>query len=392
MPQLRTPAAFMRGGTSKALVFHRRDLPADPAAWDGFFLATMGSPDPHGRQLDGMGGGVTSLSKVCVVGPPSRGDADIDYSFFQVLVREARVSAFGNCGNMSAAMGPFAVDEGLVTAAGPLATVRIHNTNTGKIVRATFAVEAGRALTSGDCRIPGVAGSGAAVRLDFLDPGGAGTGRLLPTGRPLDLLQVDGLGQVEVSIVDAANPCVFVAARSVGLAGTELPEVLEDSDALARLHAIGQQAVGLMGLGHVFAAARKKLPLLAVVSAPKEAPTLSGERLAAAGMDLCVRMLSNGQPHRALPMTGAVCTVVAMHLPGTLPHRLARAPLASGGVRRLAMPSGVVGVDATVVERDGQPHAEYATVQRTARRLFDGFVYTSARAITDDRRAGEPME
>jgi 2-methylaconitate cis-trans-isomerase PrpF len=368
-------AVFMRGGTSRALVFQRRDLPADEAEWEALFLAAMGSPDPNGRQLDGMGGGVTSLSKVCVIGPPTRADADIDYSFFQVLVKEARVLTYGNCGNMTTAMGPYVVDEGLVEARGPSATVRIHNTNTAKIIHATFGLVDGRAAVSGDLAIPGVAGTGAPVRLEFLDPGGAATGRLLPTGRAIDVLDVPGVGAVEVSIVDAANLSVFVDAAKVGLRGTELPEALErDVRTLDVLRAIGAQARVAAGLAATFEEARAKLPLVAVISAPQDAPTLAGSVVLAADADLCIRMLSSGQPHRALPGTGSIATAVAMQVPGSVAHRLARAR--SGPLRTLAMPSGAMTVEAHVrVGADG-PIADSAVVQRTARRLFEGWVYT----------------
>ncbi|WPH15920.1 2-methylaconitate cis-trans isomerase PrpF family protein [Variovorax paradoxus] len=374
----RLPAVFMRGGTSKALVFHARDLPTDRALWAPLFLSAMGSPDPHGRQLDGMGGGVTSLSKVCVIGPPTRGDADVDYSFFQVLVREARVAENGNCGNMSAAIGPFAVDEGLVQARGHKATVRIHNTNTRKIIRATFPLHEGRAAIDGKLRIPGVTGSGAPVRLDFLDPGGAATGALLPSGSACEHIDVPGVGRLEVSIVDAANLCMFVAASDLGLAGTELPQVLEDdAAALERCRAAGAAVVLSLGLAADAKAARSRLPLIALVSPPVDAPTLSGETIEAGASDLCIRMLSSGQPHRALPATGAVCTAVAMGVPGSIPQRLARAAV-SGAPRRLSMPSGVITVDADVGlsrGREPAPHAGSGTLYRTARRLFDGHVY-----------------
>ncbi len=367
-------AVFMRGGTSKALVFHRRDLPADEAEWPGLFLAAMGSPDPHGRQLDGMGGGVTSLSKVCVIGPPTRADADIDYSFFQVLVKEARVLTHGNCGNMSAAMGPFAVDEGLVAARGDQATVRIHNTNTAKMIRATFALVDGRAAVYGDLEVPGVAGKGAAVRLEFMDPGGAATGRLLPSGRPTDVLEVLGVGAVEASIVDAANLCVFVEASRFGLSGTELPDALErDIQVLEALRSVAAQARVAIGAAPDFDAARSKLPFIAVLSRPRDALTLSGAVLPATAADLCIRMLSSGQPHRALPGTGAIAAAVAMQVPGTIAQRLAGGR--EGAARRLSMPSGAMAVEATVENREAGPVAVCAVVERTARRLFEGWVY-----------------
>src|ERR1700759_2994327 len=196
MPLLALPAVFMRGGTSRAVMFHARDLP-DRGDWDPIFLAAMGSPDPNGRQLNGMGGGISSLSKVCVLAPSDREDADVDYTFAQVQIREAAVDYHSNCGNMSSAVGPFAVDEGIVRPNGGTAVVRIFNTNTKKIIRSTFPLMEGRAATDGDLAIPGVAGTGAPVRLDFLTPGGATTGRLLPTGHAMDRLEVAGLGTVE---------------------------------------------------------------------------------------------------------------------------------------------------------------------------------------------------
>jgi len=193
MSLLSLPAVFMRGGTSRAVMFHARDLP-DRAEWDPLFLAAMGSPDPNGRQLNGMGGGISSLSKVCVIAPWTRKDADLDYTFAQVQIREPRVDYRGNCGNMSSAVGPFAMDEGLVRAEGDMATVRIYNTHTKKLIHATFPLRDNLPRYDGDLVIPGVAGSGAPVRLDFIAPGGATTGKLLPTGHPVDTVDVPGVG------------------------------------------------------------------------------------------------------------------------------------------------------------------------------------------------------
>ena len=225
MKQLKIPAVFMRGGTSNAVVFHARDLPRDRALWDDIFLAAIGSPDPYGRQLDGMGGGISSLSKVCVIGPPTRSDADIDYTFAQVQVKEAKVDYSANCGNMSSAMGPFALDEGIVKASGREALVRVHNTNTKKIIYSRFAIDEGVAAVDGDLAIPGVAGTGAPVRLEFREPGGATTGKLLPTGNASDVLDVPGVGRVRVSMVDAANACVFVNAADVERLNRLLQEI-----------------------------------------------------------------------------------------------------------------------------------------------------------------------
>src|SRR5882724_7854330 len=240
MPQKKLPAVFMRGGTSKAVVFHARDLPAARAEWEPIFLSVIGSPDPNMRQLNGMGGGVSSLSKVCVIGPPTHPDADVDYTFAQVLIDKARVDYNSNCGNMSSTVGPFAVDEGLV--AKPRdgeAVVRIHNTNTKKIIVSRFGMDGDEAA---------VAGTGAPIRLEFMEPGGAKTGKLLPTGKAADMLQVEGLGRVAVSMIDAANPCVFVPAEAIGATATERPTEIEgNAPLMAKLEAIRRAASVAMG-------------------------------------------------------------------------------------------------------------------------------------------------
>lgn len=370
------PAVFARGGTSKALMFHRADLPEDRTEWDALFLAAMGSPDPYGRQLNGMGGGISSLSKVCIIGPPTRDDADVDYLFAQVQIRDARVDYSGNCGNMSSAIGPFAVDEGLISAADGDATVRIHNVNTGKIIHATFPVSNGVAVTTGDLSIPGVAGTGAPVRLDFLDPGGATTGRLLPTGNAIDTLEIPGIGTVEASMVDAANACVFVDAATFGLNGTESPEDLDTrTDLLSQLAAVREHASVAMGIASSLEQAReiRIVPMIACVSVPQDSRTLSGEALPASSVDLVVRMLSNGQPHRALPLTGSLCTAVASQIPGSVVHDRVRKE--TRGAIRLGMPSGIITVDSGVEQGDDRWHAVYGAFYRTTRRLFAGDLY-----------------
>jgi 2-methylaconitate cis-trans-isomerase PrpF len=371
MPLHRIPAVYMRGGTSKALIFRAADLPADRAEWNAIFLAAMGVPDPNGRQLDGMGGGLSSLNKVCVVGPTSRPDADVDYTFVQLGVDEALVDYGGNCGNMSSAIGPFAIEEGLIPApADGAAAVRIHNTNTGKIIVARFPVQDGVLVAEGDLELDGVAGTAALIKLEFVEPGGAKTGKLLPTGAPTDRLEVPGLGAIEASCVDAANPCVFVAASDLGLTGVELPTALErDAKFLETMEAIRQTASVAMGLTADLAAAKKlaSIPKVAIVSAPQKSPTLSGRTLAADEMDIAVRMISVGQPHRAVPITGAVCLAVAARVPGSIPHRLCAS---SEGPIRIGHSSGTILVDATVA--GGK--ALNGAVFRTARRLFEGNV------------------
>lgn len=378
MPQKKLPAVFMRGGTSKAVMLHQRDLPAARDDWAPIFLSLMGSPDPSLRQLDGMGGGVSSLSKVCVIGPPTHPDADVDYTFAQILIDQPRVDYSINCGNMSSAIGPFAVDEGIVPRpAGNEGVVRIHNTNTKKIIVARFPMDGDVAAVDGDMALDGVAGTAAPIRLEFMAPGGARTGKLLPTGKTSDLLDVAGVGRVPVSLVDAANPCVLVPADAVGATATETPADLEaNAPLMAKLEAIRRAGSVAMGIAPTLeAAGAMSAPFIAMVAAPVAMTTLSGRMLSPADMDIAVRVISSGQPHRATPLTGAMCFAVATRIPGTIASEMAQGLAKDAQQIRIAHPSGLISVDARVTtDADGAPHAEYAAVYRTARRLFEGRV------------------
>lgn len=360
------PAVYMRGGTSRALIFHAGDLPDDRTKWDAIFAAALGSPDAASRQLDGLGGGMSSLSKVAVVAAPTRPDADVDFTFGQVAIDGVRTSYKGSCGNISAAIGPFAVEEGLVAADAGSASVRIHNTNTGKIIRADFPVANGSPTVDGDLQIAGVAGSGAPIRLAFVDPGGATTGRLLPTGNRRDALCIDS-GPIEVSLIDAANPVVFVTAATLGLQGDEAPSAIAGNAPLMhRLEQLRIAAAVTMGVAADTSEAAEvvtNLPLVAIVSA-----------IADEAADIRVRMISAGQPHKATPLTGALCLAVAAALPGTVVDSLVKAR----NVRlpfRIAHPGGVLDVDAVV--EDGV--VREAVVYRTARRLMQGAVLVPER-------------
>ena len=383
MRQLKIPAAFMRGGTSNAIVFRQEDLPEDRDLWSEIFIASIGSPDPYARPLNGMGGGISSLSKVCVVGLPTRPDVDIDYTFAQVAVREAKVEYNSNCGNMSAAMAPFAVDEGYVKIDGDAALVRIYNTNTSKIIESSFTMDEGLASVDGSYELPGVGGTGALLRLDFLDPGGAITGKILPTGNTVDELETPKLGKIEVSIVDASALCVFVEANTVGLDGDELPSELEaNSEVLQLLQEVRGSAAVRLGLIGSFEEAMERptnRPSVGFISRAKSAMILSGERLAKSDGDVTVRMISMGDPHRALPGTCSTCVAVASQILGTLVNQNTT-PNATGDVR-LMHPSGVLYAAAKVVFDGVDWHAEKATLYRTQRRLFDGDVYLPAAAV-----------
>jgi hypothetical protein len=375
MTQRLIPAAFIRGGSSKGVFFHARDLPAERPALDPILLAVLGSPDPYGRQLDGMGGGISSLSKAVIIGPPTHLEADVDYTFAQVAVDRPAVDWKGNCGNLSAAVGPFAVDEGLlVRAADGEALVRIHQVNTRKVIHARFPVRDGRAEVRGDFAIAGVAGTGARIRLDFLAPGGTQTAGLFPTGRVADVLEVEGFGSVRATLIDAGNPAAFIDARDVGMTGGESPEEIEArADLMALLDRIRRVAGVAMGLAAAPEGVGLAAPRIALVAGPQPACTLDGAVLDPGSHDVTVRMLSMERPHRAVPMTGAMALAVACRVEGSIPHALAgrgERPVET----RVAHPSGMLTVGAEVERRPEGWHAESAVVFRTQRRLMQGAV------------------
>jgi hypothetical protein len=377
MDQVFIPAIFMRGGSSKGVFFHAHDLPQDRAQQDAIFLAVLGSPDPYGRQLDGMGGGISSLSKAVIIGPPTHPDADVDYLFAQVAVDKPVVDWSSNCGNLSSAVGPFAVDEGLVRVADGQALVRIHQVNTRRIIHARFPVRGGKAVTAGDFTMAGVSGSGARIRLDFLAPGGGATGRLLPTGKARDMLHHEGRAYV-ASLIDAANACAFLDARDLGLTGSESPDAIEaDPARMALLDALRRQAGVMMGLAATPEKVGLALPKIAVVAAPAAYRALDGAAFGADTHDIAVRMISMERAHRAVPLTGAMCLGVASRIPGSVPHQLAGPP-ARADETRVANPSGILSVGAEMREAAAGWHAESAVVYRSARRLMQGAVAVPA--------------
>lgn len=378
MDQISVPAVFMRGGTSKGLFFQPEDLPADRGERDRFLMRALGSPDPHGRQLDGMGGGSSSLSKAMVVGRSARDDVDVEYEFGQVSVDRAVVEYGSNCGNLSSAVGVFALEAGLVQAPDGWAVVRMWNLNTAKRVDCTLEVVGGHARIAGDTAIAGVSGTGAPIRMDFLDPGGAATGRLLPTGAPVDTLSLPDGTTVQASIIDASNLCVFVRAADLGLAGTELPTELRGRVAqMARLEEIRAAAAVAAGVAETAKEAMRRLhvvPKIALVAAAADAPTLSGEGVRKADCGIQVRMLSMGVPHLAIPLTGAMCVGVAARVPGSLVHECAcRVP--EGEPLAVGHGSGVLPVWAEVTPGGDGPVAVRVSVTRTARILMQGRVF-----------------
>ncbi|KAG2419103.1 hypothetical protein HFD88_002207 [Aspergillus terreus] len=368
-PQRSLPASYYRGGTSRAVFFKQGDLPTDRTNWDEIFRRVIGSPDPNGRQLDGLGGGISSLSKICVVGPSTRPDADIDYTFVAMGVKDSQVDYSSNCGNMISAVGPFAVDSQLVPVepdGHAEADLRIHNTNTGKIIRSRFPVEDGEAASSGSFAIDGVAGTAAKIQLDFLDPAGSRTGALLPTGQVVDTF--DG---VSTTCIDVGNPCCFVLASDLGVQGTITPDEIDAHPTLlSRLDSIRRQAGVAMGLADHPDGVSGSVPKIGMVSAPSSNTQASGP-----AVDVVVRALSVGQPHRAVPITVALALAAAAKVPGSVVASMTRAPPVDETGITLGHASGTLMVGAEFGP-DGQ--LSHATVFRTARRLMEGRVFWKA--------------
>lgn len=375
MQQLRIPCVFMRGGTSRGAYLWADDLPSDPEARDQVILAVYGSPDV--RQIDGLGGADTLTSKVAILAPSARPDADVDYTFGQVGITTMAIDYKPNCGNISSGVGPYAVERGLVPLSEPVTRVRIYNTNTKKVIVAEVPVRDGEILVDGDCRIDGVPGSGARILLDFLDSGGAATGKLLPTGRPQDVLEVEGR-RYTVSLVDAANPYVFVRAAELGLTGTELVDrVNGDRALLDHLEAIRGAAAVLYGFVTDAAnalAESPNLPKIAFVAPPQDYVASTGVTVRADEIDLVARGLSGQILHKAFAVTGAICTGAAARVPGTIVHEVCTAPPEQLAVR-IGHPAGIFSLEMRVEERDGELVLTRSALERTARRIMDGFVY-----------------
>lgn len=386
---MKVPGVIMRGGTSKAVFFHERDMPKDQAARDAFILAAYGSPDPDRRQLDGLGGATSTTSKVAIIGDGRSHGVDVTYEFGQVSIDSPLVDRRGNCGNISSAVGPFAVDEGLVEPKDGITEVRFLNLNTGKVIVAHVPTRDGAFDPDGDFFIPGVPVPGSRIQLDYVSPGGAVTGRLLPTGNVRDELDVDGIGTLTVSYVDAANPLVFVRWEDLGLTGDETPDSIDaDADALARIEAVRAAASVQCGIASTIEEATRSLPSvpkLSLVGPPRDYVTASGERIAADTHDLRASMMSMGRVHRSHPLTGAIATAVACAIPGTVANEVSTT---QQGRTRIGHPAGVMDMSAHPDWREGEWTVDAVAGFRTARRLMEGHVI-----VPDSRlaaRAADP--
>ncbi|SHH13590.1 2-methylaconitate cis-trans isomerase PrpF [Massilia sp. CF038] len=384
--QVKIAATYMRGGTSKGVFFRLQDLPATAqlpgAARDRLLLRVIGSPDPYGKQIDGMGGATSSTSKAVILSASTREGHDVDYLFGQVAIDKAFVDWSGNCGNLSAAVGSFAISAGMVDPAripqDGVAVVRIWQANIGKSIIAHVPIRGGQVQETGDFELDGVTFPAAEVQLEFLDPAaeeeGAG-GSMFPTGNLVDELEVPGIGTFKATMINAGIPTIFIDAAAAGYSGTELQDAINnDPEALARFETIRAHGAVRMGLiAHVAEAAKRQhTPKVAIVAAPADYTSSSGKQVKAGDIDLNVRALSMGKLHHAMMGTAAVAIGTAAAIPGTLVN------LAAGGGERSAVrfghPSGTLRVGAQASFEDGEWRVKKAIMSRSARVLMEGWV------------------
>ncbi len=383
--QIKIPATYMRGGTSKGVFFRLQDLPEScqvpGAARDRLFMRVIGSPDPYSAQIDGMGGATSSTSKCVILSKSSQPDHDVDYLYGQVSIDKAFVDWSGNCGNLSTAAGAFALHAGLIDPArvpeNGVCVVRIWQANIQKTIIAHVPVSAGQVQETGDFELDGVTFPAAEIVLEFLDPSDDGEegGSMFPTGNLVDDLEVPGVGTLKATMISAGIPTVFVNAADIGYQGTELRDDINgDPAALARFEAIRVAGALRMGLIKTAAeaATRQHTPKVAFVARPKGYTSSSGKAVQAGDVDLLVRALSMGKLHHAMMGTAAVAIGTAAAIPGTLVN------LAAGGGERTAVrfghPSGVLRVGAEATRIDGEWVVKKAIMSRSARVLMEGWV------------------
>lgn len=374
--QIEVRCVVMRGGTSKALFFHEADIPPPGPDRDRLLKRAMGTPDL--LQIDGLGGSRLVTSKVAIIRKSESPDADVDYTFAQIDVERDLIGYDANCGNISSAVAPYAIDEGLVDVTEPITTVRIHNTNTGTMLVSKVQVRNGKARVLGDCAIAGVPGSGAEILMDYTDTLGAKTGQLLPTGQPVDTVTLEDGRRIDVSIIDAATPCVFIAAGSLGLSGSELPSAISADSAL--IETIGQiqsKAGARIGLyQHWRDVHLPGLPLAVVVSPPADYVDGNRATVRAHDCDLRARLVFLGKCHDSMAGTGSICTAAATRVPGTLVNA-AVGERAHTETLRIGHPMGVMSIKVVAQPGDTPAATRFSALglQRTARRLMAGVVY-----------------
>jgi probable AcnD-accessory protein PrpF len=382
MSQLRIPAVYMRGGTSKGVFFLAEDLPSDPQARDRILMRVIGSPDRYAKHTDGMGGATSSTSKVVILSKSARQDCDVDYLFGQVAIDQPLVDWSGNCGNLSAAVGPFAISMGLVGAPPDgTATVRIWQANIRKKIVSHVPMSGGEVRELGDFQLDGVAFPAAEVELEFLDPADdEGKGATFPTGNHIDVLDVPGVGKIEATLINAGNPTIFVDAARLGLKGTELQgDINGDKALLARVESVrarGTVAMGDAATPEEATARRPHTPKLAFVGPPAGYTASDGRAVEAGSIDLLARIFSMGVLHHAMTGTGAVAIAAAAAIPGTVVHRVA--PVGADGRVRFGHPSGTLKVGAEVQKEGNHWKVRKVLMSRSARRLMEGWVRVPA--------------
>lgn len=368
---------FMRGGTSKGCMFLKEDLPEDKSEWDSVFLQAMGDPDP--KQIDGLGGTVSSNNKIVVVWKSEEPGIDVEYLVGQVVVGKSQVDYKSNCGNMTSAVGPFAVEKGLVPITEPITTVHLLNRNTDKKIDVTVPCENGRVAVEGDCRIAGVDGTAPELKVNFLDPAGAKTGKLFPTGKKLDHLDIPGFGKIEASILDVSNPMVIVRAADIGLKGTELPEEINANEkAMELLEKIRGTAACMMGFAKDLEDATANspaVPKVGIFTKPVAYKNLEGETIEAEEMDVCVRVISVFKCHKACPLTSACAYSVSAFIDGTLIHKVLGEQQIGKKTVQIGHPSGVMTMYPEVEMIEGVIKVPGVAVQRTARKIMEGTLY-----------------
>lgn len=374
--------AIVRGGTSKGIFILENDLPTEPKIRKRVIQAIFGSPDP--RQIDGLGGADTLTSKLAIVGPSNREDADVEYTFAQVGIEQDVVDFGGNCGNISSGVGPFAIDAGLVKAVSPLTTVRIYQTNTNRILRAEVPVKNGKACTEGGFRIDGVPGTGSKITMDFSATAGSVTGRLLPTGNPVDIVRFDGQ-DYPVSIVDAGNPLVFIAAESLGLKGNESAAQIDgNKELLKRIEAIRSRAAVIIEMGKTPEEITEKspyVPFVAIVSSPQDYTTPTGKTVKAEEMHIVSRLLFMQKMHKTYPGTGAVCTAAAVRIPGSIAYEKLNRNTDTEKIIHIGHPAGIMDVESICHIEADNIRIEKLAFYRTARKIMEGCVYIPVGAV-----------
>ena len=353
----------MRGGTSKGLFFNRKDLPEDDVLRDKLLLRAIGSPDPYGKQMDGLGGATSSTSKIVIISESDRPDCDVNYCFGHVSVTKPVIDYSGNCGNLSSAVGVYAIEQGLAeNITSPITQVRVWQENLGQQIIVHVPVdEQGNVISAGDTKIAGVTGSGAPVIIDFMNPGGGQNGCVLPTGKTRQTLKVPDYGDFEVSLVYAGNATVFLHAESLGLNGTELPtEIDQDQALLNKVEAIRCQAAVQMGLAESIeeASARPSTPKLAFVSKAQTYINTQQAEVAENEIDLCARIFSMGKLHHAFTGTGAIAIAVAANIPDTIVSDCLQTPMKENKTLRIGHSPGTLETSASVTHNNGQWSAE----------------------------------